>query len=80
MPKMKCPNCNSSLIQKEGVKKMCAQIGNPEIAIVESKDPLFCDDCNDYYLTTENLAEAIKQIKSMDNPDKKNIIKTGIYC
>ena len=73
-----CPNCSKALIHKEGVKKFCAQIGNPELAIVETTSPEFCECCNEYFLTTENLVEAIIQIKGkMDNPTP---IASGVYC
>jgi hypothetical protein len=76
---VKCPNCSNNLIQKEGIKKFSAQIGNPEIAIVETKDPQFCDCCNEYYLSTEEVISTMLQIKSAMSSSKQNIEK-GIYC
>lgn len=75
---MKCPTCSSTLEQKQGVKKLCAQIGNPEIAIYEAKDPLFCGSCNDYYLSTEQIVKAIVQIKGYSEGSKAPI-QPGIY-
>ncbi|MEK6885915.1 MAG: hypothetical protein AABX17_03040 [Nanoarchaeota archaeon] len=73
-----CPNCSKALIHKEGAKKFCAQIGNPELAIVETMSPEFCECCNEYFLTTGSLVEAIIQIKSkMNNPSP---IASGVYC
>lgn len=73
-----CPNCCSKLEEKEGTKKMCAQIGNPEIAIIETEDPLFCGECNEYFLTTEKLSSAINQIKELKKGSSETIPK-GIY-
>jgi hypothetical protein len=76
---VKCPNCSNVLEQKTGVKKFCAQIGNPELAIVETKDPKFCACCNEYYLTTNEMVSAILQIKTSKTTQSQTITK-GIYC
>lgn len=73
----KCPNCSTPLEPKEGIRKVSAQIGNPEIAIVETHNPQFCSNCNEYYLSTEDMASAVIQIKSALK-DKKTIEK-GVY-
>lgn len=75
---VKCPDCSKELIEKHGERKFCAQIGNPELAIVTTKDPHFCESCSQYFLTTESLGKAIIQIKEYKkNPVKR--IESGIY-
>jgi hypothetical protein len=74
---VKCPNCNSILEQKQGTKKFSAQIGNPEIAIIETKDPYFCNGCNQYFLTTEEIIAATIQVKN--NLSGVKSIATGVY-
>lgn len=74
-----CPNCSKNLESKEGVKKFCAQIGNPDLAIVETNNPKFCSGCNEYYLNTEEMVKAIVQISSELKGDKKKLIEKGIY-
>ena len=52
-------------------------MGNPEIAIVETSDPDFCESCNQYFLDTDSLSEAIMQIKEkMGSPTP---ISKGVY-
>jgi len=75
---VKCPNCSNVLEQKNGMKKFSAQIGNPEIAVVETKDPKFCSYCNEYYLTTNELVSALIQIKASKTSQTQTISK-GIY-
>ena len=76
----KCPICSKELISKEGTKKVCAQIGNPDIAIVEVKNPCFCDNCNEYYLSTEEMISAVNQIKKLkQSGEKSKVIDKGIY-
>ncbi len=60
------------------MKKMCIQIGNPDIAIVEIENPKFCEGCNEYFLNTEQMISAILSIKNMKTVTPK-IIKAGIY-
>ncbi len=74
---MTCPNCNSPLELKKGVKKLCAQIGNPDIAIVETTDPYFCKECIEYFLPTKEIISIISQVNDMQK-DKK-IIEKGVY-
>ena len=74
---VKCPVCNKNLEKKDGTKKLCAQIGNPEIAVVETTDPLFCGGCNEYFLDTSEIISVVTQIKEMST-DKKTIDK-GVY-
>jgi hypothetical protein len=38
---VKCPSCSTELIDKEGTKKLCAQIGNPEIELLKLKILVF---------------------------------------
>ncbi len=75
---VKCPDCSKELVEKPGKKKFCAQIGNPELAIVETEDPHFCEGCSEYFLTTEALGKAIMQIKESKNHPTQNI-ESGIY-
>ena len=74
---VKCPNCSDKLEKKQGTKKLCAQVGNPDIAIVETIDPQFCNNCNEYFLNTEEMISAINQVKELST-DKKQIEK-GVY-
>lgn len=71
-----CPTCSTHLVQKEGLYKICAQIGNPDIAVVVTEDPNFCETCNEYFLETNKIASAIKQIKNMST---KKSIEKGLY-
>ena len=76
----KCPICLNELIQKEGTKKVCAQIGNPDIAIVEVENPCFCNHCNEFYLSTKEMISAVKQINELKQSSDKSIaIDKGIY-
>ena len=72
-----CSYCSKPLEQKTGVKKICAQVGNPDIAIVETTNPHACTNCNEYYLETNEMVKAIIQIKEMST--KKQEITAGIY-
>jgi molybdenum cofactor biosynthesis enzyme MoaA len=63
---------------KTGQRKLCAQIGNPDIAIVTTMDPHFCSTCNEFYLPTDALIDAILQIKH-DLEAEKKTIDTGVY-
>ena len=76
---VKCPICSNNLVNKQGdgKKKICAQIGNPEIAIVEVDTEYFCTSCNDFYLNKNQLSSAIQQIK--ENSDKTKTLDVGIY-
>ena len=74
---VKCPICSEKLEQKEGTKKLCAQIGNPDIAIVQARNPSFCNTCNEYYMNTKEIKSTVLQIKNMGSNKKK--ITTGIY-
>lgn len=74
---VKCPNCSSVLIEKSGPKKFSAQIGNPEIAIVETQSPHFCGGCNEYFLGTKEVVSAIMQIKNSSSG--VTAISKGIY-
>lgn len=74
---VKCPTCHKTLEKKEGTKKLCAQIGNPEIAVVETTDPLFCGSCNEYFLDTSEMISAVTQIKEMSSDTKT--IEKGVY-
>ncbi|MCK5449371.1 aminoglycoside 6-adenylyltransferase [Candidatus Pacearchaeota archaeon] len=76
---VKCSTCSKELIDKKGSKKFCAQIGNPELAIVETENPKFCDCCNEYYLDTPSIAKAVFQIKLAKEQNSTSISK-GIYC
>ncbi len=58
---VKCPNCSEDLIGKDSAK-FCAQIGNPDIAIVETGECDFCDNCKEFFLTTEGIISAIGQM------------------
>ena len=73
-----CPNCSKVLEKKNGKRKFCAQIGNPEIAIVETSDPHFCNSCNEYFLDTESIVDAIFQVGNSNTQAKKDIV-VGIY-
>jgi len=75
---VKCPTCLENLELKEGTRKFCAQIGNPEIAIVETQNPHFCKKCNEYFLTTKEIINSIKQISELKTHEKQ-AISTGIY-
>ena len=68
-----CPNCSHVLEEKEGKKKFCAQIGNPELAIIETENPKFCGSCNEYFLETEEVVNAIMQIKESQGKGMQNI-------
>lgn len=74
---VKCPTCLENLEQKTGTRKFCAQIGNPDIAIVETKDPQFCNTCKEYYLTTKEIISAIVQISKLS--ENKKSIDVGVY-
>ena len=74
---LKCPNCSNVLEEKKGSKKICAQIGNPEIAIVTAENPKFCSHCNKYFLNKEGILSSILQIKN--NLSQKKSIAVGIY-
>ena len=74
---VKCPNCSQVLEPKIGTKKLCAQIGNPDIAIVETQDPHFCNGCKEYYLKTNQVVSAVLQVK--DSLQTKRTIEKGIY-
>lgn len=74
---VKCPHCSKDLVFKNEPKKICAQIGNPDIAIVEVDESHFCSGCNEYFLKKEELASAIMQIKEAG--DTKNKIEVGVY-
>jgi len=76
---VKCPNCSEDLIGKDSAK-FCAQIGNPDIAIVETGECDFCDNCKEFFLTTEGIISAIGQIKNDIDSGSKNSIEKGIYC
>ncbi len=74
---MKCPNCSKALESKEGTKKLCAQIGNPDIAIVKTTNPKFCSTCNDYFLSTDEMKKSIQGIKKLSESKKE--IEEGVY-
>ena len=74
---VKCPTCSQTLEFKSGLRKFSAQIGNPEIAIVETKNSHFCNNCNEYFLSTQEIISAITQI--MNSSKEKQEIKVGIY-
>jgi len=74
---VKCPYCSENLEKKEGEKKLCAQIGNPEIAIVQTKDPHFCNNCKEYFLTTSEIASLVIQIKSLTEKSKPQFLNPG---
>lgn len=73
-----CPTCSANLEPKEGIRKLCTQVGNPEIAIIETNNPHFCNNCSEYFLDTTELISAIKQVKELRTKDKQEISK-GIY-
>lgn len=75
---VKCPNCSEELKLKEGQKKFCAQIGNPEIAIVTTESPHFCSNCNEYFMNTTEIIKAINQIAKSKAEGTKSI-EAGIY-
>lgn len=75
---VKCPNCCGVLEQKNGSRKFSAQIGNPEIAIVETKDPHFCNGCNQYFLSTKEMISTILQIQKLGKNVQK--ISAGVYA
>lgn len=74
---VKCPNCSEGLEKKSGTKKLCAQIGNSEIAIVETNSPHFCNTCNEYFLSTDEIISTIVQINKFGS--QKQNISAGIY-
>ena len=76
----KCPVCSNDLTPKEGIKKVCAQIGNPDIAIVEIDSPCFCAHCNEYYLSTKEMISAVNQINELKRSgEESKVIDKGIY-
>ncbi len=76
---VKCPTCNTILEHKEGEKKFAAQIGNPEIAIINTNAPHFCSGCNEYYLTTEDITQAVCNVSEIIKKVEPQEIKAGIY-
>jgi hypothetical protein len=74
---MKCPNCSEKLEAKQGKRKVCAQIGNPDIAIVEVENPDFCNNCHEFYMDKAQMISAIKQIK--ESSKAKKSIQLGVY-
>lgn len=73
----KCFFCGTILTSKEGKAKIWASISDNDVAVVEIESPLFCCDCKEHYLTTDQLVKGFEQIHSMEQ--KKTPIKVGVY-
>lgn len=74
----KCYFCGTDLQKKNGNSKIWTPINDKDVAVVEVDSPLFCCECKEHYLTTEQLIDGFEQICNTLEADKKNIEK-GIY-
>ncbi len=74
----KCFFCRTELIKKKGLSKIWTPLNEEDTAVVEVDSPLFCCECKEHYLTTEQVIDGFEQINESMKEEKKEL-ETGVY-